>query len=228
MRVAIHQPNYVPWCGYFAKMLASDVFVFFDDVQLPQGRSYVTRAKIAKGVDSEQWLTAPVQKSGGRKRIDEVAYVEDSWAAKHISTLTHTYAKAAHAQDLLAQVGPAYAASGEWLHETNKALIEALARYLGYEGEFRSSAEFPSDLSADERLADVTAAVGGSVYVSGAGGQKYQQEETFTRRGLSLEVRVFEPVPYERSGWSFVEGLSIVDAVAHLGPGARKAIGTAT
>ena len=45
-----HQPNYAPWCGYFAKLLSCESFIFFDDVQLPQGRSYVSRAKIAKGL----------------------------------------------------------------------------------------------------------------------------------------------------------------------------------
>ena len=55
----MQQPNYAPWCGYFAKMLSADAFVFLDDAQLPQGRSYVSRVKIAQGRDGEQWLTVP-------------------------------------------------------------------------------------------------------------------------------------------------------------------------
>src|SRR3974377_2478788 len=75
VRVAVHQPNYAPWCGYFAKMLASDAFVFLDDAQLPQGRSWVSRVKIAKEHDAEQWLTVPVRKDA--RPIREVEFAED-------------------------------------------------------------------------------------------------------------------------------------------------------
>ena len=44
--VSIHQPNYLPWLGYFRKIAQSDVFVFFDNVQMPIGKSLVTRNRI--------------------------------------------------------------------------------------------------------------------------------------------------------------------------------------
>jgi hypothetical protein len=222
LRVAVHQPNYAPWCGYFAKMFASDAFVFLDDAQLPQGRSYVSRVKIAQGPDADQWLTVPVRK--GANAIRDVDFADEPWAEKHRRTLRHVYSKAAHFEEAFELVDPLYEAPGTSLAEFNMRLIAAVAEYLGYEGQFHRSSDHPADLAADERIAQLVSAVGGDVYVSGAGGEKYQSEAVYAERGVGLEVRVYEPVPYARSGWDWVGGLSVLDALFHLGRGARDAL----
>ncbi len=224
MKVAVHQPNYAPWCGYFAKLFDCDAFVFFDDVQLPQGRSYVSRTRIAKGPDAEQWLTVPVSKSGS-PTIDQVLVADPAFADKHLSTLRHTYAKAAHVDELIELVEPVLHGGHERLAQLNMALVRAVASHLGWEGGFHLSSDHPADLRADERIAQLVSEVGGTTYVSGAGGQNYQSEQTYAARGVSLLVREFVPQPYERSGWPFVGGLSVLDALAHLGRDARAVMG---
>lgn len=223
MRVAVHQPNYAPWCGYFAKMLASDAFVFLDDAQLPQGRSHVSRVKIAQGHDSEQWLTVPVRKE--TRPIREVVFAEEGWAESHLRTLHHLYAKAAHHAETLEFLSPVYAeAGGLTLAEFNIRLITAIAELLGYEGTFHRSSEHPADLRADARIAQLVRDLGGDVYLSGPGGENYQSESVYAEQGVALEVRTYEPVPYERSGWDWVPGLSILDALFHAGRGARDVL----
>jgi WbqC-like protein len=213
VRVAVHQPNYAPWCGYFAKMFASDAFVFLDDAQLPQGRSYVSRVKIASGHDAGQWLTVPVQK--GAKPIREVEFADEPWAEKHRRTLQNVYGKAEHFAAAMELVDPLYEPPGTSLAEFNMRLIASVAEYLGWEGEFHRASDHPADLAADERIAQL---------VSGAGGENYQSEAVYVDRGVELEVRVYEPVRYERSGWDWVGGLSVLDALFHLGRGARDAL----
>lgn len=224
MRVAVHQPNYAPWSGYFAKMFVSDVFVFFDDVQLPQGRSYVSRAKIAKGKDDEQWLTVPVSKSGSPS-INEVRLADPGFATKHLSTLRQSYARTPYLDEVLDLVAPVYERAGESLATFNMDLIRTLAGHLGWEGRFVLSSERPSDLRADERIADLVSWVGGDTYVSGAGGENYQTDQTYKDRGVELEVRTYRPVEYARSGWDWVPGLSCLDALFHQGGAARDAMG---
>lgn len=223
MRVAVHQPNYAPWCGYFAKMFVSDVFVFFDDVQLPQGRSYVSRAKVAKGKDGEQWLTVPVSKSG-TPTINEVRLAEPGFATKHLSTLRHSYARTPFLAEVLDLLAPVYERAGASLADLNMDLIRTVAGYLQWSGTFALSSERPSDLKADERIADLVSAAGGTTYVSGAGGQNYQTEQTYADRGVELEVRTYRPVEYGRSGWPWLGGLSVLDALFHLGPDTRNVL----
>lgn len=218
----MQQPNYAPWCGYFAKMLSADAFVFLDDAQLPQGRSYVSRVKIAQGRDGEQWLTVPIQK--GTKPIRDVAFADDPWADRHLRTLQSVYAKAPHAAEVLELVTPLYTDPGHSLAEFNIRLVTALAGYLGWEGRFHRASEHPAELSADARIAQLVADIGGDVYVSGAGGENYQAEAVYTERGVALDVRVYEPVPYDRSGWEWLGGLSVLDALFHAGSATRDVL----
>src|ERR1043165_5716491 len=88
--VAIHQPNYFPWLGYFAKMARSDAFVFLDDVQYSKN-SYINRVQI-KG---KEWLTVPVSHHLGDP-INRVQCADPRWRAKHLDKLRATYAKTAH------------------------------------------------------------------------------------------------------------------------------------
>src|SRR5665647_3600415 len=100
MKVAVHQPNYAPWCGYFAKMFLSDVFVFLGDVQAPGSSSYVNRVKIAEGRSGARWLTIPVAKSISDS-IRDVRLAYPRFAAKHLSTLRHTYSRSANRDEVL-------------------------------------------------------------------------------------------------------------------------------
>jgi hypothetical protein len=227
VRVAVHQPNYAPWCGFFAKLFASDAFVFLDDAQLPQGRSYVSRVKIAQGRDGEQWLTIPVVK--GAKPIREVVFADEPWAEKHRRTLQQTYGKARCFAEAMELVGPLYDEPGSSLSEFNIRLTRSVAGYLGWAGTFQLASDHPAaGLTADARIAQLVEAVGGDVYVSGAGGENYQSEAVYAERGVALEVRAYEPVPYDRSGWEWVPGLSILDAVCHLGSETREVLRYAT
>jgi hypothetical protein len=222
VRVAVHQPNYAPWCGYFAKMFASDAFVFFDDAQLPQGRSFVTRVKIARGPDEEQWLTVPVVKR--LEPIRAVEFADRSWAERHQQTLRHVYGKTPHFAAVMGLIGPLYESPGLSVAEFNMRLIREVASYLGYSGDFHRSSEHPSDLKADARIAQLVADIGGSVYVSGAGGQKYQSEAVYAQRGITLQVRTYQPASYTRSGWAWVGGLSVLDPLFHLGRATRNVL----
>ena len=58
--VAIHQPNFLPWAGYFHKMSVVDVFVLLDDVQLSNGKTYSSRTRILAPA-GPAWLTVPVR-----------------------------------------------------------------------------------------------------------------------------------------------------------------------
>ena len=223
LRVAVHQPNYMPWCGFFAKMLDCDALVFLDDVQLPRGRSYVSRTKIASGPAGERWLTAPVRK-GGLQPINDVYFADDQWARSHLRTLHHVYARSHHFREVSELVGELYDGPSNKLAIFNSRAIEMIGRYLGWTGTFHYSSDHPTTLTADRRIAQVVAAVGGSTYVSGAGAQKYQSADVYHEAGVGFEVRAYVPVPYERSGWPFVPGLSVLDALFHSGSAARAAL----
>ena len=93
MKVAVHQPQYLPWIGYFDKIIKSDCFVFLDKVQYKH-REFQNRNKI-RSKDGWMWLTVPVISKGkGRQSIDEVE-IDNSldWQKDHCRSLQVCYGK---------------------------------------------------------------------------------------------------------------------------------------
>jgi hypothetical protein len=90
-RIGIHQPNYAPWAGYFAKMASVDAFVFLDNCQMPIGRSYVSRVQIM-GREGAEWMTVPVKRHEGRG-ITAVRFADGAWARKHLRTMQVNYGR---------------------------------------------------------------------------------------------------------------------------------------
>jgi len=223
MRVAIHQPNFAPWSGFFAKMFTCEAFVFLDDAQMPGGSSYVNRTRIAKGGKSSQWLTVPAVKPG-LPRICEVRIAQPQFAQSHLSTLRNRYSNAAHRDEILELIRPVYMTASIYLARFNMVLIQTIAEFLGWDGRFLLSTARPSALGSDKRLAELVSCIGGTTYVSGAGGERYQKQEVFRASGVELDLKVYEPIRYFRSGWDWVPGLSCLDVLFHQGRSARDSM----
>lgn len=220
LAVACHQPNYFPWLGYFAKAANADVFVFLDDVQLPQGRSYVHRTKIHSAPDGT-WLSAPIRRDE-RQLIKDVLFAEGDWRRRHQATLFHTYRKAPFFDPVMALVEAIFAFEGNSLAQFNMRAITMIAGFLGLSCRFEVSSAYGVTSSSDDRLIDLIKMVGGNTYISGAGGQNYQHPEKFAAAGLELRIREYAPRPYSQCQGGFVPGLSILDALFNLDPSAAE------
>lgn len=214
--VAIHQPNYFPWLGYFSKIATSDVFVFLDDVQFSKG-SYTNRVQITVN-GSPVWITVPVFRKLGTL-VGEVAIAQATFARSHADRLKQAYKRAANFGSAWEVVGALLDNPTPSLAEFNATAIKVITANLGLSTRFvLSSSLGVQDASSDVRLAEIVAKVApGGVYLSGAGGAKYQAPESFANKGIRLQYTTFQVVPYARSGEGFVPGLSILDALFHLG-----------
>lgn len=220
MLVAIHQPNYLPWLGYFHKIARADVFVFLDDVQFSKG-SYTNRVQILTS-SGARWLSVPVRVSLGQE-IRAVGFANPAWRASHADALRNAYAAAPAFSAVWPEVREMIlGADGEDLATVNMRLVTALADRLGLRCEFRRSSELQLTAASDDRLIEITAQVApGGAYLSGKGGAKYQDPGKFRRAGLGFSYSAFVPPAYPQSAQpglpDFVPGLSILDAVFHLG-----------
>ena len=216
MIIAVHQPNYLPWLGYFAKIARADSFVFLDDVQFSKG-SYTNRVQIARGGEAV-WLTLPVRHDFGANS-SAIAVANADWSRSHRDTLRQAYARARCFREVWGEFEAWLETATGGLAAINASLIEKVARRLGLTTPFcRSSEQGVAVGEADERLAAIVSKLApGGTYLSGAGGAKYQAENAFSAKGLKLEYSPFKPQPYERSGEHFIPGLSVIDALFHLG-----------
>ena len=134
--VSIHQPNYMPWLGYFEKLARSDVFVFLDDVQMPGGKSFVYRTRLV-GKGGPMWLSVPTRRSLGQP-IKDVEIDGQKWARKHIRTLELTYGKTP-GFDRFGGIIDLLGGEFRFLADLNIAIIERIASDLGLPTTFRRS-----------------------------------------------------------------------------------------
>lgn len=218
MIVAIHQPNYLPWCGYFAKIMACDTFVFLDDVQLSKG-SFVPRTRVRAG-DGERWYTVPVARSAFQS-IAAATISDPAWGMKHVRALEQEYRKAPAFGEVMSFLKPLLLGERTGLAESNIALIQEICRFLGLDRRFVLSSSLDVAGAGDDRLIGIVRALGGTEYLSGAGGQNYQDPAKFAAEGQVLTVRSYQPRPYEAPAFPFRPGLSIIDALFILGRDAR-------
>jgi len=215
--VAVHQPNYLPWLGYFAKLAQAGTFVLLDDVQFSKG-SYTNRVQIARN-GAPVWLTLPIRHDFGAA-IRDVQLARADWARAHCDSLKQSYRKAAHFAEVWPELEVWLTSAQGRLADVNAQLIRRLAERLGLTARIESSSEIGVPrCDADERLARIVArfAAAGGTYLSGGGGAKYQSEDVFTAHGVRLAYSTFKPTPYPRSGEEFIAGLSIADALFHVG-----------
>ncbi len=217
MIVAIHQPNYAPWLGYFSKIAQADAFVFLDDAQYSKN-SYINRAQFDVG-GAAKWLTVPVSYGFGDP-ILAVRPARADWTNAHLDSLRSWYRGAPAYAEVMPWIEATYAAlPAHSLAEANMALIQAIAGRLGLACRFHRASEFGlAALAGDARLAALVSAVGaGAVYLSGSGGAKYQAEETFAAKGVALRYSAFTPRPYDQGHPDFLPGLSVIDALFRVG-----------
>lgn len=216
--VAIHQPNYLPWLGYFAKMATADIFIFLDDVQYSKG-SYTNRVRILRAGEP-RWLTMPVLYKYG-DTIRDVQCADAGWQARHIDILSGCYRQArcfAAVMPELAAIIMSAPAAGS-IATINRHLIQAIAARLSLGCKMLFSSEIPATgLKSDDRLIELTSAVAPqAVYLSGQGGSAYQDADKFAAAGIQLQYIGFKHPTYDQGADAFVPGMSIVDALFRLG-----------
>jgi hypothetical protein len=221
---AIHQPNYVPWPGYFHKLAAADAFVYLDAVQYPRGQSFAARNRI-KTPNGVTYLTVPVsvpKGSEGKASYLEVDFADDKWRKKHLATVEQSYARAPHFDEVF-RLYSQHVESAETLVGLNIALIEAFASYLGIDTRrVRLSELLPSFGQKTDLIVDVARALDASAYLSGSGGgREYTDEAVLREHGIDLRFDEFEYPRYEQLWGEFEPNLSVLDVLFNCGRESR-------
>jgi len=219
--VVISQPMFIPWLGLFEQVHLADEFVHYDDVQLPQGRSFMTRVqlKTAQGV---KWLTAPVDHARSGRTIRETRLgPANTWRSKHLKTIQQALARTPYAEDALNLIELIYATPTDNLAEFNIAATETVARWLGLQARFSRSSVMGLPGSSSQRLLDLCKHLGATRYVTGHGAFHYLDHALFESKGVQVRYMRYERRPYAQLHGDFTPYVTILDAIACCGPSVR-------
>jgi hypothetical protein len=224
MILSVHQPQYIPWLGYFHKIAKSDLFIFLDDVQYKK-REFQNRNKI-KTVSGPLWLTVPVITKGlYTQNIKDVKINNDEdWAGDHLKSIEHNYAKAANFQEHKQFFQVFYRKKHEMLMDASMEIINYSLNYLRINTPVKMSSEFKLTSSSTNRIIDLCKAAGADTYLSGSGGRDYMDVSLFEQNNIKLIFQEFKHPQYPQLFGAFESYLSIIDLFFNCGPKSRGII----
>lgn len=219
MRIAIMQPNYLPWAGLFNLVANVDQFVFLDDVQFTK-RTWQQRNRVLMS-GRETMLTVPVQVKGRFSQLINEVCIDNSrpWTRKHLGTLESAYARHPHGAAVIELLRDCLNRVPEMLVDNNTRIIKAIATALGFTPTFLFSSGIGVSGAKSLRLLEICRKLGADTYLSAAGSRGYIEEEGhFVDSEVAVQYQKFIPQPYPQAGAAeLVPYLSIVDVMANLG-----------
>jgi len=223
MILSANQPYFAPFPGFFYKAWMSDLFVVMDDVQFPQGTTWISRNRF-KSHQGALWITVPVWKKGlGLQKINEVRIChEGRWAKKHMESLKTAYRKAPYLPEHLEFLEEIFSEKNEMLSELNLAVIRHLMGALAIKTKLVLLSELNVPSTGNRRLVDLCIKLGASQFLAQGPAKKFLDEKSFQDEGIKISY-VNPPIPIYPQLWgNFIAHLSAVDLVLNCGPKARE------
>lgn len=230
MIAAIHQPQFIPWLGYFDKIDQSDVFIFLDNVQYKKNE-YQNRNRI-KTSDGWQWLTVPVLYKFPQ-RINEVKINNSlDWKKKHLHALITNYSKSEYFDKYIGYFKELYSKEWECILDINIEVVKRLCGFLRIEKRFLIASNLIPPIPGEvgfsedptERLIKLCRLAGVDAYLAGKDGVKYMDVEKFSKEGIKLVFQDFHHPVYNQLFGKFEPYMSAIDLLFNHGEGSINII----
>jgi len=214
MIVAIHQPNYIPWLGYFAKIMECDFFVFLDDVQYPK-ESPAARNYILDVNNTKALLSVPVKIGADAfQNYNKIAIdYSANWQHKHLNKIKNSYCKAPYFADVFEGLEKLYKQKYENLAQLNLNIIFWILNMLDCSTQLylSSNIEIENIGASNERNVNLCKYFNANIYLSGTGAKKYNDEKLYQQNNIQLKYQNFKHPVYKQYSECFVQNLSILD-----------------
>lgn len=209
MNIAIMQPYFFPYIGYFQLISSSDIFVIYDDVNFIKG-GWINRNRILLNGDVV-FINVSMQGASSFKKINEIDI--DSDRKKLLSKIKLAYKKAPFYNDIFPVI------EGLLLYETNNLadylshIIFNFSRFLSINTKIIRSSTINKDnnLKGQAKVIEICKKMNALTYINSIGGTKLYNESDFLKEGLVLKFLKSNDFTYNQNSIDFVANLSILD-----------------
>lgn len=221
MIVSIHQPNFLPWYGFFHKIINSNIFIFFDNVQMPIGKSYVYRVKLLIS-GQENWLSVPVLSKSKKMLISDVKIDNTKdWKRKHIRAIELNYRKSPFFKEVFQIISNIYENNYDYLIDLNINLIKIICSYLNCDTLLMKSSDLLNiNKETGDYIISLIKCVNGEIYLTGKGKgtMRYLDEKKFLNNNIKIIWQDVSKISYKQFNSNvFIPNLSILDMLFNLG-----------
>ncbi len=215
MRVSIQQPQYLPYIGFFHKLMLSDIHVILDDVTYGKN-TFVNRNRI-KTPQGAAWITIPMRVK--RDQMIKEYKIDNTrdWRRKHLNAIKTNYGGAPFFKDYREFFDDYY--KKEWVNlvELDAEALEYIAKQLNINVKFIRSSKLGITTTETQRLIDICNAVEADTYISGIGGKEYMDGNLFKTNNITLIYQDFKHPVYKQRFGKFEEFMSIIDLLFNHG-----------
>ncbi len=211
MIVTIHQPDFLPWLGFFDRWQKSDLYIILDGVQFLR-RGWHHRDKI-KTREGAMWLTVPVVKKGQYHQLFRDVNIDNdtNWRDKHLKTIELNYKKAPNFELCFEKIREIYDKQHLFLIDLNMELLHFVAVELRITTHFVFASDYKITSTSTQRLIDLVRAVDGTDYLTGLGSKDYLDESLFKKENIIVLWQEFQHPIYSQLHGEFVPMLSCLD-----------------
>lgn len=227
MIVSIHQPNYLPWLGFFDKIKQSDIFVVFDNVQFPRGKNHFGHRNLIRTNADSKWLTVPLVGKSEMKNFNEIEINYNGWNEEHLRLIKVFYGKASYFTDYYSDIESIFLKTYTNLHELNTELILYFLKVLEINTKVVLCSDIcPNEITGNERILYLLKELGATKYISGTGpgSMRYIDEQEFKNNNIELVWQHYDHPTYKQLYKPFLPYMSIVDLIFNEGPKSKDII----
>lgn len=225
MIITIHQPEHLPWLGYFHKMALVDYYVYLDNVQYRH--HYVQNRQHVMGPQDAVWVTVPILKQQTRYGIIYEQVIDNSrkWRTSYWHSIESQYHQHPYYDQYAETLHDIIMTPYDLLVDLNLALIDFFRQALDIKVPTIRASTLEVEGAKGELIHNICQALDASVYLSGPSGRDYLDETTFSASGINLWYHDFPHPTYPQYGkQEFCNNLSVWDLLCNCGPHSREVL----
>jgi len=222
--ITIHQPDFLPWLGFFHRLIQSDLFVVLDTVQYVR-RGWHNRVNI-NTKNGVKWLTVPViSKNQFKQSIKDTRICKsEDWQSKHLRILSNSYRKAPYFDEIFPHFIKVYEPGFSSLPENNMAFLSTVIQILNITIDIKFASETPANGINNDLLIELVQYFEGTTYVSGTGAKNYLNVDAFNNKDIKVVWQEFTDPIYPHINNNFLPKMSIIDCLFNCGKKQTKSL----
>ena len=211
MKIAIMQPYFFPYIGYWQLINSVDIFIIYDDVNFIK-RGYINRNNILIN-NVKHLFTLALIKSSQNKKINEILIGENN--KKILRTIEQSYLKAPFFHDIFPIIEDVFSNKEKDLSKFLGNSLQIFSKYLDINTKFEYSSMIENDksLQAQDRLIEISKILNATDYINAIGGEQLYDKNAFSDAGINLSFIQTELINYKQFNNKFIPNLSIIDVI---------------
>jgi len=216
--VVIHQPDFLPYLGFFQRLVKADLYVALDHVQFVNGtsRSWMHR-DIIKSPRGSQWLSLSVRKAPRDTAINAIDLADFDWKSRNLNLIRQNYKGAPYFDEIFPELEKLYAMPCSKLCEFTIVSIEMLLRLFDINIPRVNSSSLQPAGNKNELLVDILTKAEATHYLSGVGARDYFDPAPFFDAGIEVIWQNFTHPVYPQLYNEFIPYLSSIDLLFNCG-----------